>query len=341
MPFIFFSFLYRGVSGARTFLYKSGIFRVHRFPCPVISVGNITVGGTGKTPVVCDVAGRITRRGKKVVILSRGYRRRSKEPVLIASDGKNAILPWEMIGDEPAMMAGMLSGVPLVVGADRVKTGRVAVERFAPDVLLLDDAYQHLAVYRDLNILVVDAANPFGNRHVLPGGILREGLANLDRADVFLVSRADQGENAGRIVDELGRFGKPVFRAVHRPVYLTELSSGSKRGLDALVGRKGMSFSGIGSPSAFRKTLSTLNYTMVGEKVFPDHYAYLPEDVRRLKRDAAGEGADYLITTEKDAVRLPGDGLEGIWSLAVRLEIVGDEAGWDGLVERVLDRTRR
>jgi tetraacyldisaccharide 4'-kinase len=336
LPFLFFSLLYRGILANRKFLYKLGIFKTHRLPCKVISVGNITVGGTGKTPAVCDIARRITQTGKSVVILSRGYRRQSKEPVLIASDGEGSILPWEKIGDEPAMMAQTLQGVPLVVGAERARSGRVAIERFAPDILLLDDAYQHLGVHRDLNILVIDAANPFGNRHVLPGGILRESLANLDRADAFLLSRTDQAANPGKLASELEQFKKPIFKSAHRPAFLIEIVSGRKEKLDTQVSKKWFGFSGIGSPSSFRETLLALNYTLVGEKTFPDHYAYTPRDIREIKQKSAAKGADYLITTEKDAVRLPKDCLEGIWALAVRLQIVGDETGWGKLIEMVI-----
>ena len=330
VPFLFLSFLYRGALATRRILYKSGIFKTHHLPCRVISVGNITVGGTGKTPAVCDIARRLNQRGKKVVILSRGYRRRSREPVLIGSDGEGMILSWEEIGDEPAMMARTLPEVPLVIGASRTQTGLLAIEHFTPDVLLLDDGYQHLAIQRDLNLLLIDASNPFGNRRVLPGGILRESLKNLDRADAFLLTRIDQAKDTGELTFELERFGKPIFHAVHQPTSLTELGSGKKADLDTLISKKGMVFSGIGSPSSFRKTLLGLDYTLVGEETFPDHHAYLSGDIKRIRQKAVGCGADYLITTEKDAVRLPEDSLEGIWSLNIHLQIIDDETGgWE------------
>lgn len=335
--FLFLSYLYRAILANRKFLYKIGILKTHRLPCRIISVGNITVGGTGKTPAVCDIARRIAQMGKRVVILSRGYRRQSKESVLIASDGER-ILPWEKIGDEPAMMAQALPGTAVVVGANRVQTGQLAIEHFAPDVLLLDDAYQHMAIHRDLNILVIDAANPFGNRHVLPGGILRESLKNLDRADAFLLTRINQANNNEILTRELERFGKPVFRAVHHPTYLIELDSGRKIRLDAPVSKKSMIFSGIGSPSAFRKTILDLNYTIIGEEVFPDHYSYFPRDIQKLKERAAEKGADYLITTEKDAVRLPEGCREGILVLSIRLHIAGNETDWEKMIGSVLNK---
>jgi tetraacyldisaccharide 4'-kinase len=330
--FLFLSFLYRGILAVRKTLYKFGVFKIHHLPCKVISVGNITVGGTGKTPAVCSIARILKQSEKKAVILSRGYRRRSKEPVLIGSDGNDSILPWESIGDEPAMMARALPGVPLVVGAKRIQTGRVALERFQPDVLLLDDAYQHLSIHRDLNILLIDAANPFGNRHVLPGGILRESMDNLDRADIFLLTRVDQADNLDGFLFELERWEKPVFKAVHQPAFLTRLDSGHREELNTPVSRKGMCFSGIGSPSSFRNTLSDLNYTIVEEEVFPDHYAYRPEDIRRLRQKAAEKQADYLITTEKDGVRIPEECREGIRVLGISLKIIDDETGWEKLI---------
>jgi len=275
--------------------------------------------------------------GKRVVILSRGYRRQSKELVLVASDGKR-ILPWKEIGDEPAMMAHALPGTAVIVGANRVQTGQLAIERFTPDVLLLDDAYQHIAIQRDLNILVIDATNPFGNRHVLPGGILRESLKNLVRADAFLLTRVNQADSLATLTTELEQFGKPVFQAVHHPAYLMELNSGRKIELDKPVSKKCMIFSGIGSPAAFRKTIQELNYTLVGEKIFPDHHPYLSQDMQKLNKQAAEKGADYLITTEKDAVRLPKDYREGIWVLGIHLQIIGNQADWEKLIGKVLSK---
>jgi tetraacyldisaccharide 4'-kinase len=327
------SFIYRAVVTTRKFLYKTGVFKTNRLPIPVISVGNITVGGVGKTPAICDIAGRIERMEKKAVIISRGYGRKSREPILTASDGAGSVLPWEKIGDEPAMMGSILVKTPLVIGADRFRAGEVAMERFDPDVFLLDDAYQRLSIHRDLNILVIDATNPFGNRRMLPGGILRESIGNLDRADAYLLTRVDQAEDTDKLVSELKRFEKPIFRSVHRPTHLTNLGSGQKKGLETLVSGKGIAFSGIGAPSSFHKTLSSLNYTLVGKETFPDHYVYLPKDIKRLKQKMVEEKADYLITTEKDAIRLPGDCGKGIWSLGIRLEIVDDEDGWEKLIE--------
>lgn len=334
-PFLLLSYFYRGALSARKILYKSGVFQTHHLPCRVISVGNITVGGTGKTPTVCDIARRLNQRGVKVVILSRGYRRQSREPVLVASDGKGTILPWGKIGDEPAMTIQTLPEVPLVIGASRAQTGKVAIERFTPDVLLLDDGYQHLALHRDLNILLIDAANPFGNRRVLPGGILRESLGNMNRADAFLLTRTDQAKNTDELASELERFEKPIFRAFHNPTFLTELSSGKKMDLDILNSKKGMAFSGIGSPSSFRKTLLALNYTLTGEETFPDHHVYSPEDFNRIRQRVKKCGANYLITTEKDAVRIPEECREGIWVLNIRLQIVDNETGWEKLIENV------
>lgn len=335
LPLLLLSFLYRGILTSRKILYRLRILKTHRFSCPVISVGNITVGGTGKTPTVCDIARRIEKMGKRPVILSRGYRRRSKEPYLIASDGEGTILPWQEIGDEPAMMARSLPGVPLLVGASRAQTGQVAKENFSPDVIVLDDGYQHIAVHRDLNILVIDASNPFGNRHVLPGGIMRESMANIARADAYLLTRTDQADETGKLVAELERMGKPIFHSVHHPTHLTELGTGKEVELDALVRRKGMSFCGIGSPAAFGKTLLSLDYTLVGEERFPDHYGYQSDDIDKLKQKAEELRADYLITTEKDAIRLPEDCREGVWSLGVSLQITGDQAGWEKLIGQV------
>ncbi len=290
---------YRGAVAARNGLYDRGLLRQERLPCPVISVGNLTVGGTGKTPTVILLAALLRERGRRPAILSRGYGGSARAPVTVVSDGKGILAGWRESGDEPVLIARAVPGVPVLTGPRRILTGRVAVERFGADVLILDDAFQHRALFRDLDIVMLDAASPFGNGSLLPRGPLREPPEALSRAHLLIRTGGAEGGEPLRGAPLL-----PVFRGIHRPRGLVEAATGHMGPLMELRGTRVCAFAGIGSPKAFRQSLTALGAEVVAFRAFPDHHPYRRSDLDDLRRQAGEYGARLIVTTEKDGIRL-------------------------------------
>lgn len=302
-PFYLLSILYGAAVRIRVALYSSGLLKVRAIGCKVVSVGNITVGGTGKTPTVEFIARHLHERGVRVAILSRGYGRKGKG-IGIVSDGQQLLLGPEEAGDEPYMLARRLKNIPVFVGADRYEAGRYALQRFPLDVIILDDGFQHIRLKRDLDILLVDGEKGFGNAHLLPRGPLREPLSGMKRADIFLITKAssDTGRIADSIIDKQPEAA--VFKSSYRPESIISLIDGAKTGLDAISGRKVMALSAIANPSSFITLLSSLDCTLVSEVSFPDHYSYAAKDMEGVEEKAKAAGAEFIVTTEKDAVKI-------------------------------------
>jgi tetraacyldisaccharide 4'-kinase len=314
---------YRGAVAARNGLYDRRLFQQVRLPCPVISVGNITVGGTGKTPMVILLAKLLREKGRRPAVLSRGYGARTKAPVNTVSDGNRILMGWHEAGDEPILIARSVSGVPVLTGPRRLLTGRAAIGHLGADILILDDAFQHRALYRDLDIVLIDAAHPFGNGRLLPGGPLREPAKSLGRAH-FLIRTGDrEPEPLPSEIPEL-----PSFRGFHRP--LAVLEGGTDRLLPtaSLQGQKVCAFAGIGRPEAFRRSLNELASEIVSFRPFPDHHPYSPADIDSLRRLAGKTRAERIVTTEKDGVRLTDfpDFLTEVSLLRIGMEITPADA---------------
>ncbi len=288
------SVVYGFVVRLRLLLYKKGLFRTKRLACRVISVGNITVGGSGKTPVAMELARFLKKEGYRVAVLSRGYGGSRKGPSIV-SDGKNILLGPEEAGDEPCMMAGRLEGVPVVTGADRYRAGLLALERFGPDILVLDDGFQHMALHRDLDLVLVDGRRGFGNGRLLPRGILREPVEGLSRADAVLLKDGGGFELPGGL-------DMPLFRFSLRPLHLRDLGSGKNRELDFVRGKRVLALSGIADPEPFVEGIKGLGAESMKVMSFPDHHLYTLRDMEDIR--AAAEDADLVLTTEKDAVKL-------------------------------------
>ncbi|MEJ2587437.1 MAG: tetraacyldisaccharide 4'-kinase [Deltaproteobacteria bacterium] len=306
-PFLaFLSLVYRGGIYLRLKAYRRKLIREQALPGFVISVGNLTAGGTGKTPAVITLAKWAVGQGYRTAILSRGYGGRKQKRPLAVSDGSSILEDASVTGDEPYLMAGAVPGVPVVVFKNRYRAGLCAKKWFGTDIFLLDDGYQHLHLERDLNIALVDANNPFGNGHLLPWGPLREPIGELKRADAVVLTRYKQGDAAGGTEAFLTkRFPKmPLFQANHRPKEVIFTNASEPRPPEFLRFKRVAAFAGIAHPEVFKKTLENLGAEVVAFREFSDHHPYTSGDIRSLiqmKRDA---GASFLLTTEKDWVRI-------------------------------------
>jgi tetraacyldisaccharide 4'-kinase len=323
---------YRCAVAVRNGLYDRRMLRQERLPCPVISVGNLTVGGTGKTPTVILIARILREHGRRPAVLSRGYGGAADAPVNIVSDGIRILMDWRDGGDEPLLIARSLPGVPVLTGPERIRTGRAAVERYGADVLVLDDAFQHRALFRDLDIVMLDGLLPLGNGALLPRGPLREPREALCRAHLCI--RTGDAEASAPLphVPFL-----PSFRGVHRPRELVEGATGRALPLAELRGKKVCAFAGIGRPDAFRQTLGALGAEVRSFRAFPDHHPYRLSEIEALRRLAAESAAEWFITTEKDGIRLADfpDFPEGLVLLRIGMEITPADAFTELLFSRV------
>jgi len=330
------SLLYEVAVRLRAFAYSLGLLRTKALPIPVISIGNITLGGTGKTPATVNVAGILLKHGKKPVVLSRGYGRTDRAEVLVVSDGISKVTDPASGGDEPALIAGRHPGIPIVVGADRFRSGTVAFERFHPDVAILDDGFQHIGLKRDLNIALIDAVDPFGSGKLFPAGILREPLNALKRADIVLISKADSAGSVLKIKETVAKItDAPIFTARYAPRDLLNVTTGEKRPLNFLRGKPVFAFAGIARPDSFVSLLKTLGAELSGTAIYQDHYSYSRSDLEDILRKADACKAVLLATTEKDGVRLSGMKPEGVWAVRIDLEVV-EGSSWEEAVLKAL-----
>ncbi len=290
---------YSLIQRLRAGLYRCGVLQSRKLPCPVISIGNITVGGTGKTPVTALIGRLLLSQGFKVAVLSRGYGGSCEGQTAIASDGKTILLSAEECGDEPFLLASTLPGLMVVIGSNRHAAGLLAMERLQPDIFLLDDGFQHLPLQRDLNILLLDAQNPFGNGWCLPAGLLREPrLASL-RADWIIHTRCQS-----TIMNIPGLEHIPQISARHDLADLLPLSGGTPFPFDSLAGCKVIAFAGIAEPESFFDGLRMRGLQLVATRSLPDHAAYPPALTDWIEETLQRHAADYAVTTEKDGVKL-------------------------------------
>jgi tetraacyldisaccharide 4'-kinase len=299
--------------------------RRRTLPVPVVSIGNITTGGTGKTPATVALAREALRRGLRPAILTRGYRGRLKGPVLIAPD-MNA----RDAGDEPLMMARALPGVPVIKDAVRYRGGEFALRtlRTRPDLFILDDGFQHRRLGRDLDIVLVSAQVALRLERLLPAGNLREPLKSLLRADVIVVTKCDD-VSFGETVEcvRLYNHGSPIFAASHEPSALVRAHGGEPLALGAVRGERVFVLSGIAHPASFLKTVQSLGGHVVGERRFRDHHVFSDREVAAAVAEGRAEGARWILTTEKDIMRLAASGTalpENL--LAVSIVFQADEA---------------
>ncbi|HEU5070165.1 MAG TPA: tetraacyldisaccharide 4'-kinase [Verrucomicrobiae bacterium] len=314
--------LFAGIVKLRRFLYNKRILRDYTLGIQVIAVGNLTVGGTGKTPVVEKFARALQDAGRKVAILSRGYRskppplrtrllnrlllRSDTTPPRVVSDGKSLLLDSETAGDEPYMLASNLKDVVVLVDKDRVKAGRYAIEKFGCDTLLLDDGFQYWKLAgRRRDIVLIDRQQPFGNEFMLPRGTLREPAGHLSRADTIFITKSDGHTADLRRRITLLNPDAGIIECVHHPMYLEDLFTGERVGLEFFKGRRVASLSGIAQPESFEQSLVKLGAELVYSKRHADHHRFKQQEVLNAINRGKKRQAECIITTQKDAVRFP------------------------------------
>ena len=298
------SILYGAVTRTRLSLYRRGTFQTTKLDRPVISIGNITTGGTGKTPLVEWVARTIAAHGKKVCILTRGYGRKDPHLQVIVSDGYDVLASPAEAGDEPYLLATKLTGQAAVISsADRIAAGQEAIKDFGTECFVLDDGFQHLRLARDLNIVTIDATNPWGGGSLLPYGRLREKPEGLSRADCVVITRCDQVGSVDALREEIRRFAGecPIFTSQMRPVRVSSLQNPSET---LVPPARVAAFCAIGNPYSFFENLRQLGFDLAVQKSFSDHHVYSQDEIEALIQAAKDAGATNLITTAKDAVKL-------------------------------------
>lgn len=295
------AWLYAFALKLRAQFYNLGMLKTRRLPRPVISIGNITVGGTGKTPVTAYIARYLLAQGHRVAVLSRGYGGTLEGQTRIVSDGTTIMLSAEECGDEPYLLASTVQGLMVVIGTDRYSAGLLAIQQLAPDIFLLDDGFQHLRLHRDLNLLLLDFARPIGNGRTLPAGILREPVAAARRADLVIFTRTPE-----ETVIPADSWGLPACTSHHTIVDLLPLGSQTPVPFSHCKEVKVLAFAGIADPDSFFAELRRQGLNLVCSLHFPDHVVYDRQRLDDLAATMRASGADFLITTEKDGVKLQG-----------------------------------
>ena len=304
------SVLYSAVTRTRLALYQQRLLKSSSLNAPVISIGNLTTGGTGKTPLVEWIARALARDGRKVCILTRGYARENPNAGIVVSDDQKVLANEREASDEPRLLAeNLLVLAAVICDADRFAAGQRAIKEFASDVFILDDGFQHLRLARDLNIVTIDATNPWGGGHLLPYGRLREPCRGLSRADCVVITRADQASDIDSLEAQITDLShnRPIFTSRMKVRGLRRLEDqfpredeASERSIEPPIG----AFCAIGNPRSFIKQLEGEGFDPVFMQEFPDHYQYEQSDIDALVEKAKGAGAKSLVTTAKDAVKL-------------------------------------
>jgi tetraacyldisaccharide 4'-kinase len=350
--------IYTALVQGRLLLYRRRLLRAEELGCQVVSIGNLTVGGTGKTPVAEMLARELTNRGRRVAILSRGYKsvprpfaqrlrnkflqNRELFPPRIVSDGREVLLDSRRAGDEPHMLAKNLPGVCVLVDKDRVKSGLHAIRHYDADLLLLDDGFQYQRLRHGVDIVLVDSQSPFGNEHLLPRGTLREPPANLHRASYIIVTKSGPNPDE-RLLTRLRNLNPTaaIIECNHAPKHWQNLRSGEKLPLDSMRGKHVGALSGIARPESFEQAVRDLGAHVEITKSFADHHRYTKKEILRFLEWCDRRSLDALVTTEKDAVRFPDidDPAVPMLYLRVEIEILRGQSHWAELLERVADIT--
>ena len=324
------AWLYSLITRLRLWCYRHGWFSITRLPCRVVSVGNLTVGGTGKTPVVILLAQWLLAKGQRVAILSRGYKRTSTAPHLFVSSGSELLAGPSEAGDEPFLIAQRCPRAIVAVGADRVALGRWVLEQYPLDCIVLDDGFQHVALHRDVDLVLLDATDGAGLDALLPAGRLREPLTGLNRASAIIITRAEVRQEVDAIRNRLRDAGPsplPTIEVVFKPVLFVSIIGGEQESVGWGLKRKAWLVSGVGNSPSFRRSAESIGVEIVGESAFEDHHHYTPCEIEHIRQAMQGTGSEIVLTTEKDGGKL---GLlltssDPWWMLQVGAEVVHGE----------------
>jgi tetraacyldisaccharide 4'-kinase len=317
--------------------FRLKLRRRGRLNAPVISVGNLTLGGTGKTTAVRYLCKRLQSLGWRPSVLSYGYGGSLNGRFGIVSGKKGPVLKPEVAGDEPVMLASAMPGVPVIVCKNRTKSGKSAIKQFKSDLALLDDGFQAWKIKRDLDIVLVSSDNPFDNGKVLPAGRLRENPKALRRADCVIVTGVNKIERKERLLELIGKYTKaPVYFAWYKPTTMISLAGDFQIGVDDLKERKVFALSSIANPLSFEQTLSRTGADIVERERFPDHYMYSSEDTQRIIGRAISDAVEFIVTTDKDAVKLKNHQFAvPVFALGIDLDIEDEEGFWNFVESRI------
>ena len=348
--------VYRNIVQLRLWMYEKRVIRNRAIGCLVVSIGNLTCGGTGKTPVVEIFAKTLSRKGRRVAVLSRGYRsqdrsfaaklrerfasKRNEVPPRVVSDGTNLLLNSMNAGDEPYMLASNLKDVVVLVDKDRVKSGLHAISEFGTDTLILDDGFQYLNLKAHINIMLVDSTSPFDNHHVLPRGLLREPVKNIRRADYIFLTKSDGSPRLRHLKKFIHAHNNraEIIECCHKPRYIEDVfDRGRREPLSALQGRRIASISAIANPASFNEFLAQNGAEIVLERHYADHHRYTQQEMIDFVNDAKNAGAGLIMTTEKDAVRMPRLDRRDIpvCFLRIEIDILSGKENFDQCISRI------
>ena len=328
LPLTICSLLFGWVTAIRSRLYRCGMLRTERIACRLIAVGNLTVGGTGKTPTVCHIARHLAASGLRVAVLCRGYRGSRTDRPQVVSDGRSICTGQEAVGDEAYMLAGKLPGIPVLAAKDRVAAGHMAVEQFQTQVAVLDDGFQYRRLKRDLDLVLVNCRSPFGNGFLLPRGTLREHPCALEKAPAVLLTRADAAASGtAAAAAAVGRYNPEarIFTSVFKPACLIAAADAHHLGPEALRHKRVAGLCSIGDPESFFGMLDALGAETVCRLAFPDHHAYRRDDYAAIARGT--RQCDYIVTTEKDIAKIDINMIqvEKLYALEIQLVIDDEE----------------
>lgn len=318
------SFITSKSTKLRRHLYSRGLLPSKELPCKVISIGNVVVGGSGKTPLTITIAKLLKKNTElKLAIASRGYKSRSKG-ISVVSDGEKILLNIDEAGDESYMMAKKLADVPVIIGKDRYKSGLLAINLWGTEVLILDDGFQYLKLKHNVDLITIDSTETQRLNYILPRGYLREPLASIKNADAIVLTRVDQCNDIDNIYKIIRKIDNtlPIFESIYEPISLVEIGSSKSVSFERLKGSKILAVSGIANPKSFVKTLNFLNPSKINAVSFPDHHNYSQKDIENIEKMAIDSKSDVIITTEKDAYKLINISFIPVLALAIELKFL-------------------
>ena len=315
----------------RNYLYDIKLFKFTQLPCKVISIGNITTGGTGKTPTVIAIAKFLQQQNKTVSVLSRGYGRKSNGTQLV-SDGKTNLIDWKNVGDEPTLMEKHLSGIPIVVDENRIRGGKYLIDKFHPEIIILDDGFQHRKIYRDVDIVLVNSNMSKYKNRIFGFRTFREPWKSLNRAHLLFLTKSDFVAPSDKILERLKTIDLPYFNANINPSSYLLDNKNNKIDLDYFDGKTALLFSGIGDPESFEKTVQSLNLKISNTINFMDHNNYSKSDIKKIRNKFINSGTDVIITTEKDFLKIGETDLP-IYTIPITMNI--DERGFEQILKHL------